>query len=214
MNAQRLTEKLIDMSVQCSLINLRRYETCLHQDECSDHIGLILSGKVIAQTYTLDGQRIWLEEFGSYDLLFLDTVFSHKPALCEWVAINDTQLMLITRNQFLSILMSDSNFGVEVLNILSSQLQYMTKRLIEANSLTAKGRICAELKRHTRVIGVSPEQYIIRPTPIFSEFAARVGSTRESVSRTVSGLVKMGVIIRKPGSLIVPDMKRLDACIK
>lgn len=214
MTGYALTKDILEQGIYFAQAQFARDEVCLHQGEAAKHIAVITSGKVSAQSYTQDGQKIWVEEFGPNDFLFIESVFSSEPAVCELVAATDASLVLITRDAFISLLGSTDNGTSEILSEISGRIQRQTERLIEANTLSARGRICAELKRHSKVLGVEPDKHIIRPTPVFSEFALRVGSTRESVSRTVSDLTKTGVILRQPGALVISDMGRLEACIR
>jgi len=189
-------------------------ETVLYQGEEAEQVGVILSGKVFAQTFTQDGHAIWLEDFGPSQLIGIESLFSGAPLAYELIAKANVKIAYLTRDKFLT-LVETHNGGLEAILLeMSSRLIRNTERLIEANTLSAKGRICAELKRHSKPIGIEPDKHIIRPTPVFSEFALRVGSTRESVSRTVSDLAKMGVILRQTGALVISDMARLEAYIR
>jgi len=172
------------------------------QGEQLEHIGIILSGTIFAQTSTKDGHSIWLEEFGPNQLIGIESIFSSIPLRYELIAKTNAKIAYYSKEEFLRLIQSHDE-GLEI--ILS---------IVEANTLTAKGRICAELKRHSKPIGIEPDRFIIRPIPVFSEFALRVGSTRESVSRTVSNLAKTGVILRRTGALIISDMRKLEAYIK
>jgi len=184
------------------------------QGEFAEHIGIILSGRVFAQASTQEGYAIWLEEFGQNQLVGIESVFSGAPLGYELIAKTDVKIIYFTKEKFLALINSQPTAIELVLEEVASRLIQNTVRLIEANSLSAKGRICAELKRHSKPIGVEPDKFIIRPIPVFSEFALRVGSTRESVSRTVSDMAKFGVIERETGALIIPDMKKFDSYIK
>jgi len=101
------------------------------------------------------------------------------------------------------LLAKENGLSLTLHNDLVIKLDHMTSRLIEAFSLSAKGRVCAELSRLSRVIGILPERLIIRPSPVFVELAERVNSTRETVSRTVSELQKKGILKREAGALIM-----------
>ena len=132
----------------------------------------------------------------------------------ELIAKTNAKIAYYSKEEFLRLIQSHDE-GLEIiLKDISHRLIRNIDRIVEANTLTAKGRICAELKRHSKPIGIEPDRFIIRPIPVFSEFALRVGSTRESVSRTVSNLAKTGVILRRTGALIISDMRKLEAYIK
>lgn len=184
------------------------------QGEQLEHIGIILSGTIFAQTSTKDGHSIWLEEFGPNQLIGIESIFSSIPLRYELIAKTNAKIAYYSKEEFLRLIQSHDE-GLEIiLKDISHRLIRNIDRIVEANTLTAKGRICAELKRHSKPIGIEPDRFIIRPIPVFSEFALRVGSTRESVSRTVSNLAKTGVILRRTGALIISDMRKLEAYIK
>jgi CRP/FNR family transcriptional regulator, cyclic AMP receptor protein len=92
---------------------------------------------------------------------------------------------------------------------LSNRLATMRRRMVEAAMLSATGRIAAELLRRSR----SGDDRTIRPTPVFSELAAAVQSTRETVSRTVSQLEKRGIVKRVDGGLHVVAPHRLEELV-
>jgi len=189
-------------------------EVLLYQGEPANYVSVIASGVIFAQTFTKDGNSIWLEEFGADQFIGIESVFTGTPLSYELIAKSDVTIIRIKRMDFLSLIKSHDG-GLElILKEMSSRLLRNTERLIEANSLSARGRICAELKRHSNPIGIEPGKHIIRPTPVFSEFALRAGSTRESVSRTVSDLAKAGVIVRETGALVISNMKALEARIR
>ena len=86
--------------------------------------------------------------------------------------------------------------------------------LVNVHSLSVKGRICVELLQMGRPMGIDPDRYIIRPSPVFVELARRLNSTRETVSRTVSELQSKGILTREPGALIIENQDRLRDAIE
>ena len=142
------------------------------------------------------------------------SLLSQNPPPFEIVAETDVSALFISAHTMEEILQDDVNLGVEIARDLADRLDQMTHRLIEAYTLSAKGRICAELTRLSRVIGIAPDKRIIRPNPVFVELAERVNSTRETVSRTVSELQKRGILAREPGAIIIKEPERLRAGIR
>jgi len=59
-------------------------------------------------------------------------------------------------------------------------------------------------------IGRSPDTLIIRPHPIYTNFALRVHSTRETVSRTINSLKKKGIVTRETGALEILKPEHLE----
>ena len=92
---------------------------------------------------------------------------------------------------------------------LSARIAAMRQRMLETALLSATGRIAAELLRQSR----ASEDGVIRPLPVWSELAVIVQSTRETVSRTVSGLEKRGIVSRTGEGLAVVAPHRLEELI-
>ena len=92
---------------------------------------------------------------------------------------------------------------------LSARIAAMRQRMLETALLSASGRIAAELLRQSRT---APDG-VIRPLPVWSELAVIVQSTRETVSRTVSGLEKRGLVVRVEGGLAVIAPHRLEVLV-
>jgi DNA-binding GntR family transcriptional regulator len=67
----------------------------------------------------------------------------------------------------------------------------------------------AELLRQAR----EATDLTIRPAPILSELAVRVGSTRETVSRAVNALERRGIIRREAGALVVVSPRLLEELV-
>ena len=92
---------------------------------------------------------------------------------------------------------------------LSARIAAMRQRMLETALLSASGRIAAELLRQAR----AASDGVIRPLPVWSELAVIVQSTRETVSRTVSGLEKRGVLKRVEGGLALVAPHRLEELV-
>jgi len=92
---------------------------------------------------------------------------------------------------------------------LVARLGQITRRMVEGATLSANGRIHAELLRQAR----ASDSMTISPAPILSAFALLVQSTRETVSRAISNLEKRGIIQRDEHTLRVVAPHRLEELI-
>lgn len=184
------------------------------QGEDAQKIGYILSGRAKAVSFSENGEATWVGYFEAGDFFGHTTLLSENPPPFEIIAETDVKVLFVTATTMKELLSKQENLSLEIAKDLASRLDQMTHRLIEAFTLSAKGRICAELTRLSRVIGIAPDTRIIRPNPVFVELAERVNSTRETVSRTVSDLQKKGILAREPGAIIITHPDRLRAGIR
>lgn len=183
------------------------------QGEQAEYIGLILSGSAKAVSYSADGAETWLGRFSEGEFFGHISFLTQMPVNFEVTAENNLTALILPVNKVHDLLDSHSDLSHVLAKDLARRLDQMMGRLIEALTLSAKGRICAELIRLSNPIGLDPDRHVIRPNPVFVELALRVNSTRETVSRTVSELQKMGVVSRAPGALIVEQPERLKTAM-
>lgn len=184
------------------------------QHDEPEFVGYIVSGRAQAISYSENGDATWIGYFEPKQFFGQISLLTQSPTGFEVSAETDVTVLMIGTEAMRDILSNDSALMESLAANVASRLSDMTQRFVEAYTLSAKGRVCAELDRLSKVIGVAPETSIIRPVPIFVEVALRVNSTRETVSRTVSDLQKKSVIKREPGALIIEKPEQLKALIR
>jgi CRP-like cAMP-binding protein len=110
---------------------------------------------------------------------------------------------------FLALLEAYGCVGIAVSRMLLKQLRTTASRMVERSTLSAAGRIHAELLRLARL----GDGRSLRPTPVLAALAVRVHSTRETVSRTIHALERRGLIRREAGGLVIVAPGRLEDMI-
>ncbi len=185
----------------------------LFQGEISEKVGYVTSGRARAISYSEDGSETWIGYFSKGEFFGHVSALTDLPVHFEICADTDIEVAIMSASKLTALLESDPEISRVITQDLAQRLNSMILRLVEALSLTAKGRVCAELVRLSVPIGKSPDMHIIRPNPIFVEMALRVNSTRETVSRTVSELQKKGILAREPGAIRILNPAALKASV-
>jgi len=185
-----------------------------HQADPHDHVCFVQSGRAFATAIDIDGNEGFVTEYSVGQFMGCEGLFERTPSKYQIVAKTPLTGILFSRDVFIKLMNDHPSLNNIVIADLTRQVRNYATQTLEANSLSVQGRIAAELHRQARPIGKSPDIHIIRPTPVFSELAQRMGSSRETVSRAVSKLVKSDILQRKTGALIVPDLTRLAQQIK
>lgn len=184
------------------------------QGDTLTEVGLVLQGKARATAFSKHGDETWLCEFNPGSLVGHLELLNDEPLLHELSADTEMLIFFVPATLMLERIHADLATGNAIAGDLARRLKVMMDRYIEALTLSAKGRVCAELYRLANPIGVKPEHMIVRPNPVFVELAVRINSTRETVSRAVSELQKKGVLVRETGALIVQNPAALKSAIK
>lgn len=189
-------------------------ESISFQGELSEHVGFILSGSAKAVSYSENGDETWLGRFTEGEFFGHTSFLTQSPVNFEITAETDLKVLLIAVQNIGDLFEAHSDIGRVFAKDLATRLDMMMRRLVEALTLSAKGRVCAELIRMSNPIGIDPDRHIVRPNPVFVDLALRINSTRETVSRTVSELQKKGIVSKEPGALIIQNPKKLRASVK
>ena len=179
------------------------------QGETVDSVSIVISGEAHARTYSKEGTLVWIDRFTPGQIFGVETLAPDYELPYEIVAKKALRVLSVKGERLKSLIESETVLGDEIIKHLVQRLNTTTARFIESNSYSVKERVCAELARMSKPIGISPDTHIIRPIPVFTELALRIGSTRETVSRTVSDLTRSGHVQRETGALIIPDIERL-----
>ena len=102
-----------------------------------------------------------------------------------------------------------SSVALALARQMAKRIEAMRQRMIETALLSATGRIAAELLRRGR----ASRDGVIRPLPVFSEFAVEVQTSRETVSRAISQWERRGLVRRVEGGLQIVAPHRLEELV-
>lgn len=189
------------------LRHLKKNEIYAFQGEPLDKVGLLLSGKITATAFTADGAEIWLMEYVEGDFVGLLPFHTHDAVIYELRASHSAKLRDVSFKKLRELSQTYPELYDRLAKDVASRLDQALAQLLDVQSISVRGRICKELLRLSIPIGIQPDQSIIRPSPVFTELAKKLNSTRETVSRTVSDLQAKGYLSRKPGAILIhkPD---------
>ncbi len=181
----------------------------LRQGERAPATFLILAGTANALTYGLEGQLVLLHEFRTGD--FFGAIVQAEPAPedADVVAVAPVRAMTFRALDFLVLVESHGCVGLAVSRMLLRQLKATAARMVERTTLSAAGRVHAELLRLARLA----DGRRVQPAPVHSVLAVRVQSTRETVSRTINTLERRGIIRREADALVIVAPHRLEEMI-
>lgn len=181
----------------------------IKQGDRSGTTFLLVIGRAQALMYGLEGQSVLLHEFLPGD--FFGAVVSTDPTTedADIVAVEDSRAALFLATDFLALMETYNCVGLAVSRALLRNLRAAATRMMEQTTLSAAGRVHAELLRLARL----GDGRTLRPAPVLASLAIRVQSTRETVSRTVNALERRGIIRREADALVIVAPHRLEEMV-
>jgi CRP/FNR family transcriptional regulator, cyclic AMP receptor protein len=179
--------------------------TILHSGEAAQSVYLVSAGLANAVAISIDGRLVLVQQFGPGDIFGEGSILGDVPIEEDVVAAEAVQAAQFRALVFIGLIESHPCIALAVSRVLTQRLARANRRMVEGATLSASGRVHAELLRQARTQGGNT----IRPAPVLSELALRVQTARETVSRTISNLEKRGIIVRDGECLTIVAPHRL-----
>lgn len=170
---------------------------------------LVIAGHAQSIVYSAAGAMVLLDTFEAGDLFGEASALGGIAIGDEIIAVDAVETAKFANQIFIQLMEQHGSVALAVLRRVAGRLSETTRRMVEMSTLSATGRIYAELLRQAR----QGDGRSIAPLPIFSEFALRVQSTRETVSRTINDLERRGLVSRDADRLTLVAPHRIEEMI-
>ena len=156
---------------------------------------IIHRGRVKISLMSEEGREVILSilEDGEFfgDLSLLDG----KPRSADVTAIEDTELCVLRRPDFLRLIHTVPQIAVEILGVLASRLRRADRMIASLTFLDITGRIADVLLHIADERGIEREEGVCIPDrPSYQTLASMVGTTRETVTRVIGRLQTQGYL--------------------
>lgn len=180
------------------------------QDDRVEDLYVLETGLAVARCYEHNGKESWIDSFNTGDLIGVEHIHTGGPSQCQITAQSSVSVLQFKRKTFTERMISDHELNFFVIQQLTSRLKKFQDSRAESHMLSKRGRVASEIRRMAER-AETESGYVVSPKPVISDMALRLGIARETVSRTVSDLVKNQVLQRGTSGYIVPDLGRLEA---
>lgn len=198
-------EAAAQLAMKMTLKTFKHKDILVHQGDMNDQIWLILDGNAQLQAIGYEGQVTLLtaqgpgEIFGAFPNQATSNIdvkiYGHLSAL--QISSSDLKLLLDEYPQL----------GKGLSKIFGNQFHAIIERLAMHVTLTARGRVRAEL---LRLAGGTNN---IRPKPVVAALALTAQTARETASREVNDLIRRGIIEREAKQLKIVSRTMLESMV-
>ena len=172
---------------------------------------VIVDGQVRIEKVSPAGETIHLADRGRGDHFGELALLDGKPRMASAVTVSQCLCLTMEREAFQQCLRTVPSLASHIMATLAERLREAADALESVQSLDVLGRLCKGLLElasdddsHTLS---RPVKRSVRTT--HQELADRIGATRESVTRALSGLRKTGLIETSGSRLTLLDPEAL-----
>jgi len=180
----------------------------LLEDEEGNTLFIIIKGKVKVTTFSEHGKEVIFSILCDGDFFGDMSLLDGKPRSASVVAIEESEIRLIRRSDFISSMEKHPGIALKLLEELTSRLRKADERIESLALLDVTGRIAGILLQLAEEQGrLQSGSILIKSRPTHQELANMAGTTRETVTRVLKQLEHKKYIILSGKDLTIIDPK-------
>ena len=208
-----LTEEQLGLLANLVVVqDFNRDETVVLEGDCSmKALYLIASGTVQVYMTGVDGRETILSFLERGDFFGEMSLIDGEPRSASVRTVTDAQLMIIHREPFLTLIRQTPEIAMSLLSEMSKRLRKANKQIGSLSTMSVSGRVAGTLlnlmeERGMRIHTDNGQMVtVIHNRPTQQQLADMSGTTRETVSRICSMLVKANAIAMTGKDIVIFD---------
>ena len=213
-----LTEEQLGLLANLVVVqDFNRDETVVLEGDCSmKALYLIASGTVQVYMTGIDGRETILSFLERGDFFGEMSLIDGEPRSASVRTVTDAQLMIIHREPFLTLIRQTPEIAMSLLSEMSKRLRKANKQIGSLSTMSVSGRVAGTLlnlmeERGMRIHTDNGQMVtVIHNRPTQQQLADMSGTTRETVSRICSLLVKANAIAMTGKDIVIFDEEALQ----
>ena len=184
-----------------------RNSVILFEDDPGDALYVVAQGQVKVVLIGEDGREVILSVMGEGEFFGEMALVDDEPRSAHVIAMEDSTLLVLRREDFQGILKQTPGIALALLRELSRRLRRVDEKVGSLVLLDVNGRVAQLL------LELADEAGSERITRLLTHhtIAQMIGSSRETVSRTMRELVDKGYIEVSRREIVIRDRTALEA---
>jgi CRP-like cAMP-binding protein len=177
------------------------------QDEPGEALFLVATGRVKVTVSGENGREVTLAILRAGDVFGEVALLDGSPRTANVVALTDSQVQVLSKEVFLEQVRKFPQLALNLMCEMARRLRRADETIAGLALQDVEGRLSRTLARLAREEGdVSVEGgLLLRRRPTQQELANMVGSSRETVSRTFTSLVRRGLLVPRGRTLVLTE---------
>ena len=183
-----------------------RNSVILFEDDPGDALYVVATGQVKVVLIGEDGREVILSVMGPGEFFGEMSLLDDEPRSAHVIAMEDSSLAVLRREDFESLLTATPQIALALLRELSRRLRRADEKVGSLVLLDVQGRVARLL---LDMAGEEGGERITRRLTHHT-IAQMIGSSRETVSRTMRDLTDKGLIAVQRRDIVIRDRAALE----
>ncbi|MTI33481.1 Crp/Fnr family transcriptional regulator [Xanthovirga aplysinae] len=151
-------------------------------------------GKIKIHKLGHDGKEHILRFAGEGDLVGYRSFLTNESYAGTATALEETVVCVFPKDEVFQALKENADFSLRLINLLSKDLKKAEYQLTEISQKTVRERLAEALLLLKERYGLEEKKQLLQVTLTREEIASMIGSTTETVIRTLNDFRKEGII--------------------
>lgn len=206
-------EELERLAVQCAWRRFDPGQVILSRHTDARDVHLVIDGRVRIHVCSEDGREVLFTHVEAGAIIGDFSAVDEGQRSTDAHAETRVMTASLSAAAFRALLRAHPQVEERYVRYLIGLVRRLTDRVIELSTLAVQNRIRAEVLRQAQgAQGAGIAR--IEPAPRHADLAAKVGTTREQVTRELSALTRQGLLQKSAGALVVTDVQRLQDLVR
>ncbi len=195
--------QLKEIAARCKSAHYKKGAVVFHKTDLSTDLYIVNSGKLKAVLADEEGGEIVLAQFEKGAFFGELSLLDGKGRSATIVADGDAELAILKKDVFLDLLYKDPKISVELMATLVERLRKADEMIESLAFLEVGERLVNALLDAASAEKISMKGFLKAGKLTHKELAARIGSSREAVSKCIKLLVGKGIIKEAEGQILI-----------
>ncbi len=206
---KKLTKDLLaELKGRGRVVAFRKNALILSEGDNAEFLPVVLAGKVKMLHLLASGKELIIDIFEAGEAFAVPPVFDGKRYPASAAAMEDAELLLISRGDFLELLRHSPDFSLYVINWMCEMLREKTATIQNLAIQSPEVRVVNILRVLVDKLG--------GPLPVTiglrrRDIADMAGLTTETTIRVVRRLANQGVFDIAHGKIVISEPGRLES---
>lgn len=205
-----LPEEVIDQVVLTG--NKKTYtkdSVILVEEEIGTALFVIIKGKVKVSRSSNDGREVILSILTDSDFFGEMSILDGLNRSATVVALEDSELFIIQRKEFLDLLNKHPEITIALLSELTRRLRNADMKIKALSLKDAEGKVATVILQLADDIGKIKQGIVeIEKLPLQQDLANMAGTSRETISRTLHSFARKGLVEMEGSKLRILDYEK------
>ena len=187
----------------------KKNDVVLMEEKVGTALFVIIKGKVKVARSSTDGREVILTILSESDFFGEMAILDGLTRSATVTAIEESELFLIQRNDFLNLLREYPEISISLLQELTKRLRSADAKIKALSLKDAEGKVATVILQLADDIGkIKHGKVEIERLPLQQDLANMAGTSRETISRTLHTFAKKGLIELDGSKLSILDYEK------